>query len=188
MGGWFSSILGYFYAKQLDIVMVGLSGAGKTRFSQILALDQSATNNNNQNNLPDTVPTIGLEIQIFQRDGVQCKVFDLGGQSAYRSEWPRYVAGSDIIVLVIDTQHPFDLLIVKKELHQLLDNPLLKNIPILILANKIDLGAKIETDQEIIESLNLDYLTENPWTIVRCSAKTGENVDKAIEFLLQHAH
>lgn len=181
MGQWFSGVLELFYTKKLDIVLIGLAGAGKTTFSNAIALTPTA-----EKPAPETVPTIGLEIQIFQRAGVHCKVWDLGGQSAYRSEWPRYVRGSDVIVLVIDTQHPFDLMIVKKELHGLLEDPTLTKVPILILANKIDLGPKIQTEQEIVEGLNLDYVTDNPWLIIQCSAKTGEGIDKALDFLLSH--
>ena len=176
-------MMSYFSTKQLDIALIGLAGSGKTAFARSMSLPaaERATPG------PETIPTIGLEIQIFQQSGVQVKLFDLGGQSAYRSEWPRYVQGSDVIVLVIDTQHPFDLLIVKKELHGLLENVQLSKIPILVLANKIDLGSKLKDDQEIVEGLNLDYLTDNPWEIIQCSAKTGVGVDKALEYLLKHA-
>lgn len=183
MGNWFSSLLDVFYAKNLDIVLIGLSGSGKSTFAKSIALDPSQ-----RTNIGDTLPTIGSDIQVFQKNGIQLKVWDLGGQAAYRADWQRYVPGSDAIVLVIDTQHPFDLVIIKKELHRLLESPHLAQVPILILANKIDLGSKIKDEQEIIEGLNLDYVTENPWLIIQCSALQGDNIDKALEFLLQYAH
>ncbi len=47
---------------------------------------------------------------------------DMGGQSSYRREWPRYTKGCDVICFVIDTQAPEDLAVAKKELHQLLED------------------------------------------------------------------
>jgi hypothetical protein len=42
----------------------------------------------------------------------------------------------------------------------------------LVLANKVDC-AKIERI-ELVKSLNLDYITDNPWTVLAVSAKHGD--------------
>lgn len=81
---------------------------------------------------------------------------------------------------------PSELPTAKKELHQLLEDRDLAHVPLLILANKIDLGPKI-SEPELIKGLNLDYITENPWLIIPTSAKTGANVDQALEFLLKQS-
>ena len=93
------------------------------------------------------------------------QLWDLGGQSRYRSEWGRYTKGSDVIIFVVDTQAPEDLPTAKKELHQLLEDRELARLPLLILANKIDLGPKI-SEPEMIKGLNLDYITETNWLII----------------------
>ena len=36
--------------------------------------------------------------------------------------------------------------------------------------------------------LNLDFITENPWVIQYVSSKRGDNIDGAVEFLVQHSH
>ena len=59
-----------------------------------------------------------------------------------------------------------------------------QKIPLLVLANKIDLGPKI-SEQELIRGLNLDYLTENAWVVIPISAKNGANIDKALDFLIK---
>lgn len=38
----------------------------------------------------DTAPTIGLNVKMVKKNGVQMKCWDLGGQSQYRAEWGRY--------------------------------------------------------------------------------------------------
>jgi ADP-ribosylation factor-like protein 8 len=98
----------------------------------------------------------------------------------------RYTRGCDVIVFVIDTTAPNDIPTARKELHQLLEDRDLAKLPLLILANKIDLGPKI-SEPELIKGLNLDYITENPWLIVPVSAKDGTNVDQALEFLLKQS-
>ena len=40
-------------------------------------------------NLFDVV-YLGLNVKIVKKGGVQMKCWDIGGQAAYRSEWPRY--------------------------------------------------------------------------------------------------
>lgn len=104
------------------------------------------------------LPLVALRVTHLQ-------LWDLGGQSRYRSEWGRYTKGSDVIIFVVDTQAPEDLPTAKKELHQLLEDRELARLPLLILANKIDLGPKI-SEPEMIKGLNLDYITETNWLII----------------------
>jgi Arf/Sar family protein len=132
------------------------------------------------------VPTVGLNVQIFKRSGVTCKVWDMGGQAAYRSEWSRYARGCGVIVVIVDTQQPDDVPVVKRELHQLLEDRELATTPLLVLANKTDLGPKV-SEQEVITGLNLDYFVDAPWLLIPASAKRGDNVDKALQFLIKHA-
>ena len=56
----------------------------------------------------------------------------------------------------------------------------------LILANKIDLGPRL-FEKDIIQGLNLDYLTDNNWLVIPVSSKLGSNVDKALDFLIKLA-
>jgi 50S ribosomal subunit-associated GTPase HflX len=86
----------------------------------------------------------------------------------------------------VDTQQPATLATSKHELHRLLEDRELAGIPLLILANKIDLGAKV-SEKELIEGLNLDYITNHAWLVLPISAKDGTNIDQALEFLTKHS-
>jgi signal recognition particle receptor subunit beta len=107
---------------------------------------------------------------------------------------------------------PDKIPVAKKELHRLLEHRELARMPLLILGNKCDC-AKVK-EPEMIKSmfsiascfgnlslilmclcsmcacsvLNLDYITENPWVIAYVSAKRGDNIETAVEFLIQHSH
>ena len=61
-----------------------------------------------------------------------------------------------------------------------------QKLPLLVLANKIDLGPKI-SEQELIRGLNLDYVVDNPWVVIPISAKNGANIDKALDFLIKNS-
>jgi ADP-ribosylation factor-like protein 8 len=70
----------------------------------------------------ETAPTIGLNVKMVKRGGVQMKCWDLGGQSQYRGEWGRYTRGCNCILFVVDTAAMDLLPSVKQELHRLLDD------------------------------------------------------------------
>jgi hypothetical protein len=73
---------------------------------------------------------------------------------------------------IVNTTQLAKLPLAKIELHRLLENHDLHGLPMLVLANKVDC-AKIERI-ELVKSLNLDYITDNPWTVLAVSAKHGD--------------
>lgn len=60
------------------------------------------------------------------------------------------------------------------QLQLLLANSLLKNVPILVLANKQDLDGLPADD--IIDLLKLSTLTDRNWSLFACSAIKGEGI------------
>ena len=87
----------------------------------------------------ETVPTIGLNVKVFQKGKVNMKCWDIGGQQQYRSEWSRYARGCDVVLFVVDASAPQKMATAKKELHKLLDDGSIGATPWLVLANKIDI-------------------------------------------------
>ncbi|EGR29283.1 hypothetical protein IMG5_159290 [Ichthyophthirius multifiliis] len=112
------------------------------------------------------------------------KMWDIGGQVQYRSEWGLYTRDADAILFVIDTSNRDTQAISKRELHTLLEDKELQNIPILIVGNKIDLKGHL-SEKEIIEGMNLDYVTTNPWIVVMVSALKGDNISLIIDWLIK---
>ena len=51
----------------------------------------------------NTGPTLGLDIQTFQKGNVTLNLWDLGGQVQYRTEWGQYAQGTDTVIFVVDT-------------------------------------------------------------------------------------
>ncbi|CAE7523697.1 Arl8 [Symbiodinium microadriaticum] len=176
MGNVFQRLLNMLFTKKLEVVLVGLENSGKTTLLQVLS-DGSPT---------ETAPTIGLNVKMVKRGGVQMKCWDLGGQSIYRAEWGRYTRGCNVIIFVVDA-HAMDILPdVKIELHRLLEDRELSTTPLLVVANKIDLEPHA-TEPQLIKELNLDYIVDNPWIIIPCSALKNTNIDEVVQWLLRQA-
>ena len=164
------------YTKKLEVVLVGLESSGKTTLLTVLGGGTPV----------ETAPTIGLNVKMVKRGGVQMKCWDLGGQSQYRSEWGRYTRGSNVIMFVVDTHAMESLPTVKHELHRLLEDKELAKTPLLIVANKIDLEPHV-VENQLIKELNLDYIVDNPWVVIPCSALRGINVDEVVNWLTKQS-
>ena len=71
-----------------------------------------------------------------------------------RNSWATYYTSSDAIIFVVDSTDNEHISLSKLELFNVLLHPDLADVPLLVLANKIDLETS-KTDEEISESLNL---------------------------------
>ena len=129
MGNMFRRLMNMLSTKKLEVVLVGLENSGKTTLLQVLS-DGSPV---------ETAPTIGLNVRMVKRGGVQMKCWDLGGQSQYRQEWGRYTRGCNVIIFVVDANAIHLLPDAKAELHRLLEDKELATTALLVVANKIDL-------------------------------------------------
>ena len=105
---------------------------------------------------------------------------------ADRSEWGRYTRGCDVIIFVVDTHASAQFTDAKCELHRLLEDQELATTPLLVVANKIDLTPHASEDV-LIKELNLDYVVDNPWIIIPCSALKTLHVDKVLEWLISQS-
>lgn len=117
------------FSRKLEVVIVGLGNSGKTTLLHVLS-----------DGVPvQTVPTVGLNVRMIKKGGVQMKCWDLAGGEQYRSEWGRFTKGCDVIIFVVDANAIHLLPDAKMELHRLLEDKELARTAVLIVANKIDL-------------------------------------------------
>jgi ADP-ribosylation factor-like protein 8 len=172
MGQVLRKLLEVFYTKKLDIVVIGLENSGKTTLLSVLA----------HGNPVETVPTIGLNVKVFKKDKISMQCWDIGGQAQYRSEWPRYTKGCDVVLYVVDAAAPQKMATAKKELHKLLDDGSIGSTPLLVLANKIDIDPHVE-ETELIERMQLNYVMDTPWMVLPISALECTNIEQVVEWL-----
>lgn len=134
--------------KNARCLFLGLDNAGKTTLMHVLRDNRVALH------VPTQQPT-AEEIVI---GAVRFRAFDLGGHEAARQIWRNYYAKVDAVVFLVDSVDRERFPEVKAELDGLLGDEQLKDVPFLILGNKIDMrGAAAEDDLRV--ALGLHTLT-----------------------------
>ncbi|KAG1698614.1 hypothetical protein DVH05_014572 [Phytophthora capsici] len=161
---------------QVRILVVGLDNSGKTTLVNHLKPKKSQAR--------EVVPTIGFQVEEFTKSNLNFTVFDMSGQSRYRSLWENYYSDVQAIIYVLDSTDTIRMCVAKDELEQLVEHKELssKKVPILFFANKMDLPNAL-TPVECMQHLELDNLGSKSWHITASNAVTGRGVEEGIEWL-----
>lgn len=140
---WFYSALSFLglYNKKGNIIFLGLDCAGKSTLLGMLR----------DNKLGVHIPTAHAQQQTLVIDKVTFKTHDLGGHKAARRLWREYFPVVDGVVFIVDAAQPERFPEAQTELAQLLGDDLLKNVPFLILGNKIDKKTAVDKDTLKVE-------------------------------------
>ncbi|XP_019879660.1 ADP-ribosylation factor-like protein 2 [Aethina tumida] len=159
--------------KEMRLLMLGLDNAGKTTILKRF------------NGEPiDTIsPTLGFNIKTLEHKGFKLNIWDIGGQKSLRSYWRNYFECTDGLVWVVDSADKRRLEDCKHELYILLQEERLAGATLLIFANKQDLPGACSMD-ELKEILELDSIKTHHWMIIPCSAVTGDNLLKGVDWIV----
>ncbi|CAD2213000.1 Arf/Sar family, other [Angomonas deanei] len=178
MGSFFAKLRRLFEDdRKLELCLVGLENSGKTTLLNVLALGHSV----------ETYPTIGLNVKMLKKEGVQIKAWDLGGQERFRTEWGRYTQGCDCLIYCIDAADYARAQTAGRELQKLLSDPTLYGLPILVCLNKIDLEPHM-SKEECIKLAELGKVQQNPWVVCPISALKQINIEEVVDWLVEHSH
>eukprot|EP01065_Artemidia_motanka_P018685 TRINITY_DN22020_c0_g1_i1.p1 TRINITY_DN22020_c0_g1~~TRINITY_DN22020_c0_g1_i1.p1 ORF type:complete len:234 (+),score=71.03 TRINITY_DN22020_c0_g1_i1:80-781(+) len=178
MGVLWSRVMSWFGGEECRVLILGLDYAGKTTLLYRLKLGEPV----------ETSPTLGFNMETLRYKNVAFQVWDLGGQTTLRPLWRCYFTESDAIIWVIDAVDKQRLALSRAELFSLLDEDELRHVPLCVLANKSDLACAMPVE-EIVQAWDLAGVVDRPWTVRPCSAKTGDGVWEALDWLantLQH--
>ena len=80
------------------------------------------------------------------------QVWDIGGQKAIRPYWKNYYENTDGLVFVVDSSDEVRLTECTQELQSLLVEENLKNVPLLVFANKQDLQFALDAEEVRLKS------------------------------------
>jgi ADP-ribosylation factor-like protein 3 len=112
-------------------------------------------------------------------------VWDIGGQRAIREYWQNYYAGTDALIYVVDSSDEQRTREIKENLDMLMGEADLAGVPLLVYANKQDLGDLALSAEEIMENLQLSEINNRKWNIQACSATTQEGLSEGISWVIE---
>ena len=110
-------------------------------------------------------------------------MWDIGGQREIRPYWRNYYEQTDALIYVVDSADENRVMEVKENLTELLGEELLLGVPLLVFANKQDLDLALDAP-EIMNTLELNNITDRTWNIQACSAVSQEGLNEGMEWLI----
>lgn len=156
---------------ELKLLILGLDNSGKTTILH----RQLGTR------LDDIPPTFGYQIHSVSYGSRNLLFLDIGGQSVFRKYWSNYYEKLDGLIYVFDLTdpRPYEAL-----LEDIINDPFLADVPILVLGNKCDLCEDVTAAGELFAR----SLKVSPHVNLKiCSAMTGEGVNEGFEWLITRA-
>lgn len=160
------------YDKLFKLLVIGEAGVGKTCILLRYTSD-SFTNNH--------LPTIGIDfkLKLIKIDGydIKLQIWDTAGQERFRTITQSYYKGAQGIILAYDVTDPKSFKNITNWIRQI-DSHAQKNVHKVLVGNKCD-----KADRKIKEEEGKQLAEENDMTYFETSAKTGQGINEAFEYL-----
>jgi len=175
MGSSFKKLSSYFSQQdEARILMCGLDAAGKTTVLYVSKLGEIVT----------TIPTIGFNVETLTYGNLKITAWDVGGRDKIRPLWRHYYANTSALVFVIDSNDRERIDEACEQLHAMANEEELRNLPVLIFANKQDLP-NVFTLDEIKEKLNLSKFdaSNTKWHLQPSIATKNEGLNEGFQWL-----
>jgi ADP-ribosylation factor-like protein 3 len=112
--------------QEARILVLGLDNSGKTTILKAMSEEDIST----------IMPTQGFNIKSLSQDGFKLNVWDIGGQKAIRPYWKNYYDNTDALIYVVDSSDEARIKECFDELASLMEEADLKEVPLLVYANK----------------------------------------------------
>ncbi|CAF0790494.1 unnamed protein product [Adineta steineri] len=175
MASYIRTILGKLFGKsEYRTLIMGLDSAGKTSILYRLKLNEHVT----------TIPTIGFNVESVIFNKASMTMWDLGGRDKIRPLWRHYFYGTQGLIFVIDSHDVERLNESKDDMDRMLGEDELRDIPLLIYLNKIDLPNGLKQEYAIKE-MKLNDIRNRQWYVQSCSAYTGDGVHEGLDWLMR---
>jgi len=163
------------------VFLFGIDEVGKTSLTRRLKTGQFNDN--------FFTPTRTFNIEYLPKKEGLLSWWDMPGQALFRKKWLIGLQDSNIIVYMIDIANQLRFEESKKEFWDIITRNGIKDIPLLILGNKVDLINNLNHDKkeplertkkEIIEFFDFNKLADRQWEFLFTSVKTNYNIEKAL--------
>ncbi|KAI9145438.1 ADP-ribosylation factor family-domain-containing protein [Paraphysoderma sedebokerense] len=129
-----------------------------------------------------TIPTVGFNVEAVTHKNVKFNVWDVGGQDKIRPLWRHYYGGTQGLVFVVDSADRDRIAEAKNELEMILGDREMKNVAVLVFANKQDLPQAL-TPNEVTEKLGLKLMRERQWHCHPSCGNSGDGLTEGLNWL-----
>jgi len=154
------------------IFLYGLDSAGKTTILQQMK---------NEIDTP-LLPTPGIKVETVASQGFDYTVWDLGGHSTVKPLWSFHWEGAHALIFVVDSSDRDRIEEAAIELDLILNDANMKDILLLVIANKQDLPNAMSA-QEIMQKLRVHDALDTNYFVQPACATTGDGLQPAFDWL-----
>ncbi|KDO16125.1 hypothetical protein SPRG_18340 [Saprolegnia parasitica CBS 223.65] len=167
--------------KKTRLVMLGLDAVGKTTLLYQLQRTLHPTDDSSNMEPITTISTIGFNVERFQLQGLDCTLWDVGGNYRLSSIVRHYYEGADAILFVVDTTDRARMGSARDHLHNILASDDLRDAVLLVYGNKQDLPQAMSI-ADVTEALQLHAVRQR-WFVQACCATTGDGLYDGLRWL-----
>ncbi|KAI2469693.1 ADP-ribosylation factor family-domain-containing protein [Annulohypoxylon bovei var. microspora] len=163
------------FKKRAKILLLGLDNAGKSTLMLRLIRDHLGA-------LQPTIHPTSHELII---GNLRCTTFDLGGHQQARRLWRDYFPEVTGVVFMVDAKDPERFDEAREELLALLAVEELRDVPFMILGNKIDHPYAVSEDA-LRYQLGIEQVMYRPIELFMCSVVLRQGYGNGFRWLAQH--
>ncbi|NWW65343.1 ARL14 protein, partial [Ifrita kowaldi] len=158
--------------KRASILMLGLDSAGKSTLLYKFRYKDAFL----------TMPTIGFNVDMIEAGKDFTLTFwDVGGQKKMRELWSNFLEDTDGLLYVVDSSDKRRLEESRREFELILKNESIKDVPVVLLANKQDLPGALNAEEITRRFKMKKYCSDRNWYVQPCCAITGEGLVEALQ-------
>jgi small GTP-binding protein len=155
-----------------NIILIGLDNSGKTTILQKTKMEEKQTST-----------IIGFNVETVGYKKININSWDIGGRMKINKLEKYYYEGANALIFVIDSSDKERFPDIKDLIKKYSEEELLKNLSILIFANKQDIPGSLNCS-EIVDKLEIRNWKRN-WQIQPCQAINSEGLAEGFDWILK---
>ena len=177
----------HYQESYIKVFLFGIDDVGKSSLVKRIKSDEF---NNNY-----YIPAKKFNIEYYEeKDKGLLAFWDMPGHRNYRNKWLIGLQNSNFIIFMIDIANQLRFKESKEEFWKTINRNELEGIPLIILANKVDLlnsspeidGSQYKRlEKEIKEFFDFENIRNRRWKLIFTSAKINYNVDVVISSIFE---
>ena len=173
-----TSLLSWQERRKQKILLVGLHDAGKTTMLHKLKAGE----------VQMLIPTVGFNLETLEIRGrmsiTTMVAWDVGGCDKIPGLWRHYYQGMSGLVFMVDSNDRDRIDEARDELQKILSQDELRELPLLVYANKRDMPNAFGMT-ELIDKLGLNSIRDRTWDVQESVATEGKGISEGMEWLTQ---